>query len=113
MSRPSSDLSTNDPGWLLSSRFTLQIRHWDDDYLIYHPGSGDTHLLDATRYLLLRQLGLEPCAGEIIAQRLAAELQLEPDASFITEIKTLLSDLYGLGLIEKRDAEARVTETLA
>lgn len=106
MSRPPLDLCTNDPGWLLSSRFPLHIRHWDDDYLVFHPGSGDTHLLDATRYLLLRLLGLTPCCGEDVARRLATELQLDADPDFVSEIKSMLSDLYGLGLIEKQDGEA-------
>ena len=88
-------------GWFSDPAFPLSVRHWDDDYVVYHPGSGDTHLLDASRYLLLTQLAREPAPAAVIADRLAAQLELPDDAEFPEKIETLLSDLYGLGLIEK------------
>lgn len=94
-------LNTTRVGWFSDPAFPLSVRHWDDHYVVYHPGSGDTHLLDASRYLLLSQLGREPAPGAAIAERLAAQLELSNDAEFTEKIETLLSDLYGLGLIEK------------
>jgi PqqD family protein of HPr-rel-A system len=88
-------------GWFSDPAFPLSVRHWDDDYVVYHPGSGDTHLLDASRYVLLTQLAPEPAPAAVIAERLAARLELPDDAEFTEKIETLLSDLYGLGLIEK------------
>lgn len=101
MIRQMAVLTTAQVGWFSDPAFPLSVRHWDDDYMVYHPGSGDTHLLDASRYLLLTQLGREPAPAAVIAERLAAQLELPNDAEFAENIETLLSDLYGLGLIEK------------
>lgn len=94
-------LSAAQVGWFSDPAFPLSVRHWDDDYVVYHRGSGDTHLLDASRYMLLTQLGREPAPAVVIAERLAVQLELPDDAEFTEKIETLLSDLYGLGLIEK------------
>jgi PqqD family protein of HPr-rel-A system len=94
-------LNTAQVEWFSDPAFPLSVRHWDDDYVVYHPGSGDTHLLDASRYLLLTQLGREPAPVTVIAKRLAARLELPDDVDFTERVETLLSDLYGLGLIEK------------
>lgn len=101
MTRRSPVLSAAQVGWFSDPAFPLSVRHWDDEYVVYHPGSGDTHLLDASRYLLLTQLGREPAPAAVIAERLAARLELPDDVEFTEKIETLLSDLYGLGLIEK------------
>ena len=101
MIRQMAVLNTTQVEWFSAPAFPLSVCHWGDDYVVYHPGSGDTHLLDASRYLLLTQLGREPAPVTVIAKRLAARLELPDDAEFTEKIETLLSDLYGLGLIEK------------
>jgi PqqD family protein of HPr-rel-A system len=102
MIRPLAALNTTQTGWFSDPAFPLRVRHWDDDdYVIYHPGSGDTHLLDASRYLVLSQLGRQAIPTMVIAERLSVQLGLPDDAEFMEKIETLLSDLYGLGLIEK------------
>lgn len=87
--------------WFSDPAFALAVRRWDDDYLVYHPGSGDTHLLDAGHYLLLAQVDPEPASAAEIAGRLAVQLELPEDGDFTGQVETLLSDLYGLGLVEK------------
>lgn len=101
MTRPTAVPRTAPMRWFSDPAFPLAVRHWDDDYLVYHPGSGDTHLLDAGRYLLLAQLDREPASAAEIAGRLAAQLELPDDSDFTEQVETLLSDLYGLGLVEK------------
>ena len=101
MIRQLAALNTTPMLWFSDPAFPLSVRHWDDDYVVYHPGSGDTHLLDASRYLLLIHLGREPAPAVVIAERLAVQLELPDDAEFTEKIESLLSDLYGLGLIEK------------
>lgn len=101
MIRQLAALNTTQMGWFSDPAFPLSVRHWDDDYVVYHPGSGDTHLLDASRYLLLSQLGRQAAPAVVIAGRVSSQLGLPDDAEFTEKIETLLSDLYGLGLIEK------------
>lgn len=88
-------------GWCLNPDFPLCVRHWGGEFLVYHTGSGDTHLLDGGRYFVLALLTEQAQGTEQIAERLRAKLELEPHEAETGQVETLLSDLYGLALIEK------------
>jgi len=39
--------------WISIQEDSLRIRKWDDEYVLYHVLTGDTHMLDAMSYSVL------------------------------------------------------------
>jgi len=78
----------------------LVWRRWDDENIVYHPASGQTHLLD-----LVSGEGLACLQGsfldfETLCQRLAQRLDIENDAELRRYLEMLLSRFEELGLVE-------------
>ncbi len=91
-----------EPGWFSLAAFPLLIRHFGEECLVFHAGAADTFVLDAFAGLLLAQLSVEPRSSHELSVALAHELDLLVDAHLLEQVTSLLSDLYGLGLIECR-----------
>jgi PqqD family protein of HPr-rel-A system len=77
------------------------VRSWDDEHVLFHPGSGDTHLLDDDALRVLAALR----AGPATAAQLAARLAPDQEAPAIAALAlSLAADLAALGLLERDPA---------
>ena len=88
--------------WRLISDQALQLRCWDDEFVVYNNLSGDTHLLGSAAAQVLLKLQQAPSDAVSLAESLASLLQVEiMDESLAPQIANLLADLDALALIEQ------------
>ena len=92
---------TQNARWKVNSEFPLQWRSWDDEFVVYNSGSGDTHLLDPVAAEALQNLEREEASLGELTGRVGASVKTEPDSELCAYLEKLLSDFYKLGLIER------------
>ena len=80
---------------------SLEWAGWDDDHAIYHRESGQTHFLNASGAVLLREILVEPIGAAEASRRLAAGQDAEPDERFMHEVTALILRLEELGLVRR------------
>jgi len=91
--------------WRLSPDANLQWRHWDDDEtLIYHPPSGDTHCLNPLASATLSRITPAGVATGDLITAVLKELDLEATDQWQDEVRLCLELFYDLGMIEPADA---------
>lgn len=81
--------SAHTPRWMLTQGADLAIRVWDEDCLVHHALSNDTHRLAAWLVPALRRLGEPAPAG---LDELAALMGAEPEeaAGALQQLEQLL-----------------------
>ena len=87
--------------WRVPSGFGLHWQSWEDEFVVYNSGSGDTHLFDPIAAKALQSLDKEPASLSELEGRLAASLEIDPDSKLSAYLERLLSDFHRLGLIER------------
>ena len=88
--------------WVASPESALLWRSWDDEqWVIYHVASGDTHLLNQVAAQALRSLQEHPSNVSELTERVAAALDSVADEAFAKELERLLAEFDELGLIER------------
>ena len=100
-----------DTRWKVNPEFPLHWRSWDDEFVVYNTGSGDTHLLDTLAAEVLQSLEIESADLPELIDRVTASLRIEPDSKFSDYLGQLLSDLHKLGLIQRIQRESIHTAT--
>ena len=89
--------------WALRPGFPILTRDWGRETVVYHGGSGDTHLVGPSGRALLDVLG-EGARGEReLEQRLADTFDAGPAADRRHELHRLLTDFETLGLVAPVD----------
>ena len=89
------------PKWRLISSDPLVWKSWDDDeHVVYHPGTGDTHILNDVAAELLFSLDEVSLSCEELAVRCADAFGITSDEAFQRQIQTTLDQFDDLGLIE-------------
>ncbi|HJR71883.1 MAG TPA: HPr-rel-A system PqqD family peptide chaperone [Gammaproteobacteria bacterium] len=73
----------------------------DDDYVLYHRGSGKTHFLNAASKYLLRDVLTTPQTAADAAAALARHEGVAPEPAFVTVVTETLEQLDYLGLIDR------------
>lgn len=97
-----SDMTSNKSAkWKVNPEFPLQWQVWDDEFVVYNTGSGDTHLLDTLAAEVLQSLEREPADLSELIDRVVASLKIEPDSKFSDYLEQLLYDFHKLGLIQR------------
>ncbi len=92
--------------WRVGSRLPLRWRGWDGEWVVFHPESGDTHLLDPLAAEALRYLESAPATTATLVRHLV-DGPSAPDAGELPGIvEQLLSVLDDAGLIEPVDDPA-------
>lgn len=99
--RYSTMTSTKAARWKVNTAFPLQWRNWDDEFVVYNSGSGDTHLLDPVAAKALQSLEQESADLSKLVDRVSGSMEIEPDTEFSAYLEQLLSDLHKLGLIQR------------
>src|SRR5262245_14509476 len=87
--------------WGVSQPEGLLWRHWDGEFLVYHPASGNTHLLQPLAAAAVRGLEAGPADAAELARRVAGRLGSAPGPDLVPTLATLLAELDELGLIER------------
>lgn len=88
--------------WQARAGHELLWRSWGDEYVVYHCGSGDTHLLDAAAARLLRRLLEAPeAASSLELSGLVAETLLMSSEESLEYTSELLEELQRLMLVER------------
>jgi PqqD family protein of HPr-rel-A system len=90
-----------DPEWHVVGAFELLWRSWGDEVIVYHTGSGDTHLLSPAAAEVLRTLQRTPTNAKELTAQVAASLKTPPDEEFELHIEDVLATLNRLGIIER------------
>ena len=87
--------------WRLAVGHALRYRAWDTDDLavVYHPLSGDTHLVDASALELLKLLADGPRSTESLVAGLPAVLPDEDQPTLCGFVDSTLLQLQGIGLV--------------
>lgn len=83
--------------------FELVRRSWDDEAVVYHAGSANTHVLNQTAVALLDLIQIRGMAvdAESCAAELAAQFAVEPTPAWQREVETLLAEFEDLGLVDR------------
>lgn len=80
---------------------TLVWRSWDDDeFVVYHTGTGDTHVLNDVAAQLLSSLEVESLSAAELASGCARVYDVDVDEALLREIEMTLNQFDELGLIE-------------
>ena len=89
------------PGQKCNWRATsgLYFRSWNDEFVVYHSRSGDTHLLGTAAGRILLALQQAPSDVIALSQSLASLPGTAPDEEFMLQIDDMLADLDALSLI--------------
>ena len=91
------------PRWRVVPGSSFRWRHWDDESVLYHGESGDTHRLNPVGARALEHLARGPMTADSLGRQLSAEFGLVADADFPATIARLLARFYDLGLVEPLD----------
>ena len=91
---------TKTPTWRAPSSARLHWRSWDDEFVLYSSGSGDTHLLDPVAAEALRILEIESVSLFELVELVGRSLGIEPDDELASYLEQLIYRLEKLGLIE-------------
>ena len=79
----------------------LVWRSWgEDEYVVYHPDSGDTHLLNGVSAEVLWRLESGPAGFRDLTCQVAEIMGISVDHQFETSIAKLLVYLDSVGLVE-------------
>ena len=86
--------------WQCTDAFPLAIRSWGDDYMVFNPLSGHTHVLDYVGGLMVRTLSASERTSAELHQLVATELDLPPSDDLDAQVDQVLAQLDENGLIE-------------
>jgi PqqD family protein of HPr-rel-A system len=93
--------STEPARWRVPMGFSLHWQSWDDEFVVYNSGSGDTHLLDSVAAEALQSLERESANLSELAGKVAASLEINLDDNLSAYLERLVSDFHRLGLVER------------
>jgi len=88
-------------GWRAIRGFELYWHAWDNEFVVYHSGSGDTHLLNLLAATALQSLQQAPADLSELTAQIASRHGLEIDEDFQRSMEELVTELARLGLIEQ------------
>jgi PqqD family protein of HPr-rel-A system len=92
--------------WRVASRTPLRWRGWDGEWVVYHPDSGDTHLLDPLAAEALRSLEASPAGAAALVERLAGSADATGVEELGAAVERMLRVFDEVGLIEPVDDPA-------
>jgi PqqD family protein of HPr-rel-A system len=87
--------------WQLAEGCRLHWKAWDDEFVVFDEGSGDTHLLDPLAAEVLKVLEESPGKVSELARRVVARLDLAPDTDLSERVSELVERFVAAGLVER------------
>lgn len=85
--------------WQLNQLVSLQWRCWDDEFVVFDVGSGETHQLNPITAATLMMLELSPADMDELISRVSHELMLAPDEQLRIAVNEAVHGLQIAGLI--------------
>lgn len=86
--------------WIAAPGADLRWRIWDQQVVVFHPPSGDTHILNPLAAEALRHLGDGPASAGQLTEHIAALFELQADGELHRQMEQCLTQFAELGLIE-------------
>ncbi len=74
-------------------------REWDDEHVVYHRASGETHLLNAVAAATLRALERSSLTLDELCERIASEFRADAPEAYGASLANLLAYFDDLGLV--------------
>ncbi len=87
--------------WRAAAQHAFAWANEDNEPVLYHRPSGQTHFINAATALLLRQILLQPNDAESASQALAAAHEAPESDDLIEHVAGILLRLEELGLVER------------
>jgi PqqD family protein of HPr-rel-A system len=91
----------SDAEWELAEGCRLHWISWDDEYVVFDEGSGDTHLLDFLAFEVLKVLEQSSGSEQALVERVVARLGLDPDIDLERRIREAIAKFRDAGLVEQ------------
>jgi PqqD family protein of HPr-rel-A system len=91
----------SDTKWRRVSDTQLIRRAWDDEVVVYHPESGDTHLLNPAAVEMLQVLEQGPASAQALSEHVATRFDVPLDEKLRDQVEETLSGLGRVGLVAK------------
>lgn len=86
--------------WQTASGSKLSFHRWPEQYAVYNPLSGHTHLLELVAGEMLVAIDQKPQTTEELCAGVAAGLETPLDHTVKTQVARVLAQLDEIGLIE-------------
>lgn len=86
--------------WHLHAHTSLHWCCWDDEWVVFDVLSGETHVMDTLTAVTLMTVKRSDLALADIAYRVAEDLLMSVDPSFLGAVNHTLNSLATVGLIE-------------
>lgn len=100
-------VSSHATRWCIPAQADLHWKVWGDEAVVFHPPSGDTHVLHLIAAETLFVLTERGCAtADELSHHLAAALEVENDETVLRHVEQCLAQFHELGLIEPVHAAA-------
>jgi len=87
--------------WRAITGFDLHWRCWDNECVVFHSGTGDTHLLNYLAAEALQALQENPHTLMELTVRAARVSGVASNEELSQSMAELLNNMYRLGLIER------------
>lgn len=87
--------------WELAEGCRLHWICWDDEYVVFDEGSGDTHLLDLLSGEVLKVLQQSPGVEQVLIERVVARLGLVLDVHLQCRVREAIEKFRYVGLVER------------
>ena len=103
MPEPGSSTDRDSRRWRVPNGIVLRRRIWDDEAVVYHPLSGETHLLNVTAIVVLDLIEADPRSVPGLVDALIEGDDVEDAGARETmtdQVAELVSHLDALGLVE-------------
>ena len=103
MPEPGSPTDNESQRWRVPDGVVLRRRIWDDEGVVYHPLSGETHLLNVTAIVVLDLIEADPRSVPGLVDALIESDDVENAGereAMTDQVAELVSHLDALGLVE-------------
>ena len=108
MPEPGSPTDSDSRRWRVPNGIVLRRRIWDDEGVVYHPLSGETHLLNVTAIVVLDLIEAGPRSVPGLVDALIERNEAAEDAdddpgaraTMTEQVAELVGHLDALGLVE-------------
>ena len=84
--------------WRVISGFELLMQQWDDEVVLFHSGTGNTHLLESNACHLIKILQQSPADTASLIRSLSARLFLEQE-ELAAYVQRALVELQRLDIV--------------
>ena len=100
MPEPGSPTDNESQRWRVPDGVVLRRRIWDDEGVVYHPLSGETHLLNVTAIVVLDLIEADPRSVPGLVDALIERNDPGEREIMAEQVAELVSHLDALGLVE-------------